>query len=43
MLVRIATDKTLIRLLLYKQSDPGLQCLSMTFGRHLVFAILEQS
>ena len=43
MLVRIAkTGKTLIRLLLQKQSDLGLRYLSgPVFGRQLVFNILK--
>ena len=35
------TGKTLIRLLLQKQSDLGLHCLSRPFGRQIVFKILE--
>ena len=34
------TGKILIRLLLQKQSDLGLHCLSKHFGRQLVFKIL---
>ena len=40
MLVRIGN--TLIRLLLKKQSDLGLSCLSGIFGRQLMFEIIEQ-
>ena len=43
MLVRIPNRKTLIRLLLQKQSDPGLHCLSSHFGRQVVFEILEKN
>ena len=36
------TGKTLTRLLLHKQSDLGLHCMSMAFWqRHVVFEILE--
>ena len=41
MYVRVATGKTLIRLLLQKQSDLGLHCLSRSFCSQLVFEILE--
>ena len=39
--LEMQTGKTLIRLLLHKQSDLGLSCLSMPFGRQLVFETLE--
>ena len=42
MLVRIPNRKTLIRLLLQKQPDPDLHCLSSHFGRQVVFEILEK-
>ena len=38
---KMQTGKTLIRLLLQKQSDMGLHCLSTPFYRQLVFGILE--
>ena len=42
MRVRIANRKTLIRLLLQKQSDLGLPCLSRSFlGSQLVFEIFR--
>ena len=37
----VQTEKTLIRLLLQKQSDLGLHFLSRPFGRHVVYEILE--
>ena len=39
--VSVQTEKTLIRLLLQKQSDLGLHFLSRPFGRHVVFEILD--
>ena len=41
MLVRMATGKTLIRLLLPKQSDLGLPCLSRPFKQATSVEILE--
>ena len=40
-LSELQIGKTLIRLLLKKQSDLGLHCLSMMFGRQLLFKILD--
>ena len=39
--VRVMAGKTQIRLLLQKQSDLGLHCLSRPFCSQLVFEILE--